>query len=140
MQIMCEQENTTKLSGRVEIDDAYLGGELPGGKVGRGSKNKVPFIAAEQTNDQNNPLYAVFSKVKSFSGNGVTAWTHRAFASATLVVSDGLGCFRSVTSADCQHQIEIVVTRKQGCFNENNHHTHHESGDRQKCERSPGYR
>jgi hypothetical protein len=29
MQIMFEQECTTRLSGRVEIDDAYLGGEHP---------------------------------------------------------------------------------------------------------------
>ena len=34
---------------RVEIDDAYLGGERSGGKVGRGSENKVPFVAAVQT-------------------------------------------------------------------------------------------
>ena len=27
MQVMFEREETTKLSGRIEIDDAYLGGE-----------------------------------------------------------------------------------------------------------------
>jgi hypothetical protein len=48
------------------VDDAYLGGELPGGKAGRGSENKVPFIAAVQINKQGHPLYAVFSTVKSF--------------------------------------------------------------------------
>ncbi len=120
MQAMCEQESTTKLSGRVEIDDAYLGGELPGGKVGRGSENKVPFIAAVQTNDQNHPLYAVFSKVKAFSSSEVTAWAHRTLAPATLVVSDGLGCFRSVTNANCQHQQEVVGTGRKStsmeCF------------------------
>ena len=41
MQVMFEREETTKLSGRVELDDAYLGGENPGGKAGRGSENKV---------------------------------------------------------------------------------------------------
>lgn len=120
MQIMCEQESTTKLSGRVEIDDAYLGGELPGGKVGRGSENKVPFIAAVQTNDQNHPIYAVFSKVKAFTSREVTAWAHRTLATATLVVSDGLGCFCSVSNADCQHQREIVGTGRKStsmeCF------------------------
>ena len=117
---MCEQESTTKLSGRVEIDDAYLGGELPGGKVGRGSENKVPFIAAVQTNDQNHPIYAVFSKVKAFTSREVTAWAHRTLATATLVVSDGLGCFCSVSNADCQHQREIVGTGRKStsmeCF------------------------
>jgi transposase-like protein len=108
MQIMCEQESTTKLSGRVEVDDAYLGGQHPGGKAGRGSENKVPFIAAVQTNDQHHPRYAVFSKVKSFSSDEVTAWAHRSLVPATLVVSDGLGCFRSVVNAGCDQQREVV--------------------------------
>jgi hypothetical protein len=30
----------------VQLDDAYFGGEHSGGKVGRGSENKVPFVAA----------------------------------------------------------------------------------------------
>ena len=46
MEVMREREDTRQLDGRVEIDDAYLGGELSGGKRGRGSQNKVPFIAA----------------------------------------------------------------------------------------------
>jgi len=33
----------------VKIDDAYLGGEGTWGKVGRGSENQVPFVAAVQT-------------------------------------------------------------------------------------------
>ena len=34
MQVMSEREASRQLDGRVEIDDAYLGGELPGGKSG----------------------------------------------------------------------------------------------------------
>jgi ribosomal protein L37AE/L43A len=108
MQVMYERESTTRLSGRVEIDDAYLGGENPGGKVGRGSENKVPFIAAVQTNDQRHPKYAVFSKVTSFSSNEVAAWARQSLAPSTLVVSDGLGCFRSVANAGCDQQREVV--------------------------------
>ena len=44
MQVMSEREEPRQLDGRVEIDDAYLGGELPGGKSGRGSENKVPSL------------------------------------------------------------------------------------------------
>jgi len=109
MQVMFEREGTTKLSGRVEIDDAYLGGENPGGKVGRGSENKVPFIAAVQTNEQNNPVYAVFSKVKTFSSEEVVTWANRSLVSDhTMVVSDGLPCFRSVTTIGCIQQREVV--------------------------------
>ena len=108
MQVMYERELTTKLSGRVEIDDAYLGGEFPGGKVGRGSENKIPFIAAIQTNASHNPIYAIFSQVKSFSLAEVSSWAKRSLVADTVVVSDGLSCFTAVTDAGCIHQQEVV--------------------------------
>ena len=46
MQAMAEREKLYTLEGQVQVDDAYLGGERTGGKVGRGSENKVPFVAA----------------------------------------------------------------------------------------------
>jgi hypothetical protein len=46
MQVMKEREVAYTLSGTVQIDDAYLGGEQSGGKSGRGSENKIPFVAA----------------------------------------------------------------------------------------------
>ena len=108
MQTMFEREQTTILSDRVVIDDAYLGGELPGGKVGRGSENKVPFIAAVQTNNQGHPLYVVFSTVKSFCKEEVEAWSRSFLAPSALVLSDGLWCFQAVEAAGCIHQREVV--------------------------------
>ena len=99
MQVMFEREQSTKLSERVELDEAYLGGENQGGKRGRGSENKVPFIAAIQTNKQNHPLYAVFSPLKAFSNQELTGWATPKLAPSTLVVSDGLSCFSAVTQA-----------------------------------------
>ena len=61
LQVMTEREAPRRLDGRVEVDDVYLGGELPGGKAGRGSENKVPFIAAVQTNDSGDPLQVLWS-------------------------------------------------------------------------------
>jgi len=108
MQVMYEREITTKLSGRVEVDDAYLGGEFPGGKAGRGSENKTPFIAAIQTNANGNPVYAIFSQVKNFSLAEVGSWAKRSLVPDTVVVSDGLSCFTAVTEANCIHQKEVV--------------------------------
>jgi len=104
MQVMFEREQSTVLSERIEVDDAYLGGELSGGKAGRGSENKVPFIAAVQTNKQGHPLYAVFSTVKSFCREEVELWTKRSLVPSSLVVSDGLWCFQAVEAAGCFHQ------------------------------------
>lgn len=53
MQAMAEREaEKPKLEGRVELDDAYLGGERPGGKRGRGAAGKTPFVAAVETIDR----------------------------------------------------------------------------------------
>jgi hypothetical protein len=39
-------EHRRELDERVQMDDAYLGGERSGGKTGRGSENNVPIAAA----------------------------------------------------------------------------------------------
>src|ERR671939_783110 len=44
-----------KLEGRVEVDDAYLGGERPGGKRGRGAAGKTPIVAAVETTAERRP-------------------------------------------------------------------------------------
>ena len=44
-----------KLAGRVEVDDAYLGGQRPGGKRGRGAAGKTPFVAAVETTAERKP-------------------------------------------------------------------------------------
>jgi len=108
MEVMFVREQATILSGRVEIDDAYLGGELPDGKAGRGSENKVPFIAAVQTSKEGHPLYAAFSTVKSFCKEEVELWAKRSLKPSSLVVSDGLWCFQAVEAAGCFHQRQVV--------------------------------
>lgn len=108
MQTMCEREEATILAQRVEIDDAYLGGERSGGKVGRGSENKVPFIAAVETNDEGHPLRAIVSPVKTFRRSEVEMWAKCSLAPTAMVVSDGLVCFRGVEGAGCTHLPEIV--------------------------------
>ncbi len=52
---MAAREACHQLSGAVQVDDAYLGGEHPGGKPGRGSKNKTPFVAAVSLDAKGRP-------------------------------------------------------------------------------------
>ena len=44
-----------RLAGRVEVDDAYLGGARSGGKRGRGAAGKTPFVAAVETTAERKP-------------------------------------------------------------------------------------
>jgi ribosomal protein L37AE/L43A len=55
-EVMCQREANRVLEGRVEMDDAYLGGQRTGGKVGRGSENKVSLVAAVQTTVDGKPV------------------------------------------------------------------------------------
>jgi hypothetical protein len=71
MQAMAEREARYALAGEIQVDDAYLGGERSGGKVGRGSENKVPFVAAVSISEDGSPLRAKLTVVPNFlGGNG----------------------------------------------------------------------
>lgn len=112
MQTMVEREALYRLEGAVQIDDAYLGGELAGGKAGRGSENKVPFVAAVSLNPEGHPLYTKLSPVPGFTLNAITHWALTNLTPGGAVTSDGLACFAGVTQAGCPHQAIIVGTRK----------------------------
>src|SRR3954447_15579515 len=92
-----------KLSGRVEIDDAYLGGERPGGKRGRGAAGKTPIVAAVETTPERRPRRLRLSVVKGFRKKEVERLAKRDFAPGSDVVSDGLSCWPAVEKAGCQH-------------------------------------
>ena len=112
MQAMAEREEGHTLGGDVLVDDAYLGGELPGGKVGRGSENKVPFVAALSLDAEGHPLYVKMSPVPNFTRKAIAAWAAADLSPGCVVVSDGLPCFSGVVDAGCQHVPFIVGRRK----------------------------
>jgi len=107
LEVMFQREAPRRLSGHIELDDAYLGGEREG-KSGRGSENKVPFVAAVQTNVKNHPIAVRFDRVKAFTGEEIKRWTVDALAPKAQVTSDGLGCFRAVTATAESH--ERIIT------------------------------
>lgn len=103
MEVMRLREDSRQLNGRVEIDDAYLGGERSGGKSGRGSENKVPFIAAVQTTPDGQPQFACLAQ-QPFTTEEVAAFAAKSLAPSAAVVSDGLWCFRGVKLIGAEHQ------------------------------------
>jgi hypothetical protein len=106
LHVMLEREDSRQLDGRVEIDDAYLGGEAPG-KRGRGSENKVPFIAAVQTTEAGQPVLVCLKKLE-FTKKAIAQWAKHSLGASALVVSDGLWCFQSVTAAGASHQRTVT--------------------------------
>ena len=103
-QVMLERDASKQLTGRVEIDDAYLGGERSGGKRGRGAAGKTPFVAAVETTPDGKPVSIKLRRVSGFSGQALSAFAKRCLGPSCTVVSDGLRCFASVADAGCSHQ------------------------------------
>ena len=112
MDAMAQRDSTHRLQGSVQLDDAYLGGEPSGGKAGRGSENKVPFIAAVSLNDEGNPLYIKLARLGSFASQAIADWASAALVPGTAVTSDGLACFAALTNAGCLHSPIVVGQRK----------------------------
>lgn len=103
MQVMAERDQQYKLSGFIELDDAYLGGERTGCKPGRGAEGKTPFVAAVETTKEGQPTRVKLSVVKGFRTAEIATWSKCHLSKGSTVISDGLACFNAVTEAGCDH-------------------------------------
>src|SRR5689334_3047259 len=101
-----------KLAGRVEMDDAYLGGERAGGKRGRGAAGKTPVVAAVETTADRRPRRLRLSVVKGFRKREVEKLAKATIEPGTDVVSDGLSCWPAVEKAGCSHRPMVTGSGK----------------------------
>lgn len=108
---MTERDSQIPLTGSVQLDDAYLGGEHPG-VGGRGSPNKVPIVAAVSTSDDGRPLFAKINQLSGFTKQAITDWARSNLLPGCDVRSDGLHCFAGVIDAGCAHSFVVVGDRK----------------------------
>jgi len=96
MQVMHEREGKRPLKGRIEMDDAYLGGKRKG-KRGRGASGKTPFVAAVETTDEGKPHRMKLYPVPSFTGAALATAVQSLLSGECMVVTDGLPCFKAVS-------------------------------------------
>lgn len=104
MQTMLERDADRQLTGVIEIDDAYWGGECHGQTPGRGSPNKTPFVAALAKTFDGHPVALRLSVVEGFRKTELAAWTEQFVHPDSIVVSDGLSCFNGVAAVGVEHQ------------------------------------
>ena len=104
---MAKQDSTHRLDGTVQLDDAYLG-ECAGGKLGCGSENKVPFVAAASLNEAGHPMHIKLNLVSGFTSTAIGNWAKASLEPGTLVVSERLDCLAAVADAGCSH-LPLVV-------------------------------
>lgn len=105
MQAMLEQEQGRKLTGIVQMDDAYWGGRRRGYKSGRGTRGKTPLVAAVATDPvSGKPLTMRMDRVRGFRRREIGRWSCKHLAADAHVRSDGLACFAAVKQAGCTHE------------------------------------
>ena len=112
LEVMTQREEGRVLEGRVEIDDAYLGGEKPGTR-GRGSENKISFVAAVQTSDDGRPIFLSLKRLP-FTKEAIDAWANKSLAASAHVLSDGLNCFLGLEGNVAQHEAHVLGGGREG--------------------------
>jgi len=108
MAVMAEIEDDRQLDGRIELDDAVLGGERPG-RRGVSGPNKVSFVAAVSTTDEGRPRYVKLTPLPSVAAEPISNWGERALADSAKVVSDGLHAIRRAMADSCIDHTVIVT-------------------------------
>jgi len=107
MEVMRLREDSRQLTGRIEIDDAYLGGEYRGGKPGRASPNKVSFVAAVQTTESGAPVVVCYSR-RAFTKESIQTFADKTLLAPATLVSDGLACFTAVQGTGICHERHVT--------------------------------
>ena len=115
MHTMQQRDEAYRLEERVEIDDAYLGGERAGSiHGGRKAENKTAFIAAVQTLTDGRPMFMRLTPVADFTNQILERWARRYVAPGCVVVSDGTLAFKQVSKVQAVHERHITGGGRQG--------------------------
>jgi transposase-like protein len=112
LQVLVDREEGLVWKGRVDIDDAYLGGEHAG-TPGQGSENKVPFVAAVQSTADGKPQ-KVCLKAMRFTKASLSEWARQTLAPDAEVYSDALPGMKAGLAAEVlnYHAIRTNSGRK----------------------------
>lgn len=110
MQAMLERESGTVLSGRIEVDDAYMGGARHGAKPGRGAPGKTPFAVAVQT-DPEHPASVLRMKMKALrdaSRRSLQPWFSRGFVQGATILTDGWSAYTFLEGDGFKHESHVM--------------------------------
>jgi hypothetical protein len=78
-----EKVKSYVLRGKVQLDDADLGGEQNGDKPGRGSENKVSIVAAASLDEAGHSIHVKVGKIETFCFEALADWAQDALARCT---------------------------------------------------------
>jgi len=95
--------NRSKLTGSIEVDEAYIGGEESDGKRGRGSENKVLVAIAVEVNDKHKPGRVRMSVIPDASGESLESFVVNNIEQGSTIITDGWRGYSFLGTSDFHH-------------------------------------
>lgn len=99
-----------RLSGYVEVDDAYMGGEKEG-KRGRGSENKVLVVIAVEVKDGKIGRIRI-SRIANASGECLLRFVQESVEKGSTVNTDGWQGYNGLSEAGYVHEVTVAKHTK----------------------------
>lgn len=98
--------NRTKLSGVIEVDETYIGGEENDGKRGRGTENKSLVVIAIELLEGKNQLGRVRMKVvPDASKESLQGFIEENVEPGSTVITDGWSSYASIDESGYSHVV-----------------------------------
>jgi len=99
--------NRSPLSGQVEVDETYIGGEESGGKRGRGTENKSLVAIAVELKEGTNQLGRIrMSVVTDASKESLQGFIRENVELGSTIITDGWSSYTSLPKIGYQHVID----------------------------------
>jgi len=105
---MSKKNEKYKLSGLIELDEAYLGQKKQSEKRGRGSENKTTVLAAIEVPKNKNPRFAFLKKVEDISSKTVLNEISKNVKEHQIIKTDGYSSYKPITSYGYYHYPKVM--------------------------------
>jgi len=101
------------LSGLVEVDECYVGGETEGTKDapalrGRGAENKTAVGVAIELDEAGKPRRVAMDTLTKVDGHSLRKFAEKRIAKGATLRTDGWGAYRSVAKVGYRHQATVT--------------------------------
>ena len=97
---MGERENTYKLGGSIEMDEAFFGGKHTG-KRGRGSENKTEVAVALQLDSSGRPQFLKMQVIPDAKGDTLLAFAKGNITEGSTIHSDAFKSYNALSGTYC---------------------------------------
>lgn len=109
---MGERERNSFLNGIVEIDEAFVGAPIEGGRRGRGT-DKTPILVSVSLSPDNKPQYARMEAVTVVDGLAIEDFLQNHVTKGSEVRTDGYSIYNAVAQQGYVHNRKLYNAKTQ---------------------------